>query len=119
MSIHPFGVSLTMAFLQALRLKISLKRISALSVDFREKARLANGALMSGGRHAMSVPLAIMSTMKNAENLIGESNPGQNLKTCLKIMSVLSVQLTRILSCGTGMLSSRDSLPSMTDTIFF
>ncbi len=81
MSIHRFAGNRTMEFLQVLPLRIFLIRIFARSADFREKARLASGALMNGARLATSVPCATISMMKNAGNPTVESNPGQNLRT--------------------------------------
>ena len=61
--------------------------------------------------------------MKNAGNPTVESNPGQNLRIFLKIMSVLSVQPIQKLFCGMGMFSNRVSHPCMnnssTSPIFF
>ena len=102
-----------MAFLQALPLRIFRTHTSARYAALREKARLARGALMSGGRHAISFPCAIISTTKSAENLIGELNQGQNLRTCLKIMFVRSVQRIQKLFYDMEMLSNRGFLPFM------
>ena len=46
---------------------------------FQGKARLANGALKSGDRHAISVPCAIMSTMKNGDNRIAGFQAGDKI----------------------------------------
>jgi len=113
MSIHLFGENRIMAFLRVPPLRIFLIRTSARYVGFREKARLARGDLMSGGRHAISVPCVITSTMKNVVNPIMALNQGQNLRIFLKIMSVLSVRPIQKLFYGTGMFSSRGSHPLM------
>ena len=111
MSIHLFAGSRIMVFLQEPPLRIFLIHISARYADFREKARSARGGLMNGGRPAISAPCAIIFTMKNAGNPTMVLNRGQNLRTCPKIMSVLSVQPIQKLFYGTGTSSSRDSHP--------
>ncbi len=109
----PLRGSRIMVFLPVPRLRIFLIPIFARSADFREKARLASGALMNGAQHAISVPCATISMMKNVGNLIVASNPGQNLRIFLKIMSVQSVQQTRKSFYGMEMFSSRVSHPCM------
>src|SRR5665647_1335295 len=110
-SIHLFAVSRIMAYLWEPRLRIFLKHIFARSVDFKEKAGLASGVLTSGGRHGISALCAIIFMTKNVVNPTVELRQGQNLRTCLMIMSVLYVQPIQKLFCGTGMSSSRDSHP--------
>ena len=117
MSIHRFAGSPIMVFLQALPLRIVRIHIFARSADFREKARSVRGALTSGGRHAISVPCAITSMMKNAGNPTMALNRGQNLRTCLKIMFVLSVQQIQKSFYGMGMLSSRVFHPCMINSV--
>ena len=85
MSIHLSAGSRIMEFLQALPLRIFPRHIFARSVVSREKARLASGALTSGGRHAMSVPCAITSMMRNAVNPTMALNRKQNLRTCRRL----------------------------------